>query len=212
MKGMGVRMQEIISWLVTTIGAFGYPGIFFLMAMESSVFPVPSELVMPPAGYLAQQGEMHMAVVILCGTFGSLLGAYANYFAARYLGRPLLLKYGKYVWITEAKFEKVEIFFKNHGEISTFIGRLLPVVRHLISLPAGLAGMNHVKFSLYTLFGAGLWVTVLSYIGYFIGANRELIVQYSHQALIAAVVLSVLIAAVYVWNHRRKKKRNISEC
>jgi membrane protein DedA with SNARE-associated domain len=203
-------MHELISWLVRTIGALGYPGVFFLMAMESSVFPVPSELVMPPAGYLAQQGEMNMAVVILCGTFGSLLGAYANYFAARYLGRPLLLKYGKYVWITEEKFEKVEIFFKNHGEVSTFIGRLLPVVRHLISLPAGLAGMNHMKFSLYTLFGAGLWVTVLSYIGYFIGANRELIMQYSHQALIAAVMLSVVIAAVYVWNHRRKK-RNIAE-
>jgi len=200
-------VHELVAWLVDTIGVLGYPGIFALMAMESSVIPVPSELVMPPAGYLAQQGQMNMAIVILCGTFGSLVGAYANYFAARYLGRPLLLKYGKYVWITEEKFAKVEIFFKNHGEVSTFIGRLLPVVRHLISLPAGLAGMNHIKFSLYTLLGAGLWVTVLSYIGYFIGANRELIMQYSHQALIGAIVLSAAIAAVYVWNHRRKKQR-----
>jgi len=200
-------VHELVAWLVDTIGVLGYPGIFALMAMESSVIPVPSELVMPPAGYLAQQGQMNMAIVILCGTFGSLVGAYANYFAARYLGRPLLLKYGKYVWITEEKFAKVEIFFKNHGEVSTFIGRLLPVVRHLISLPAGLAGMNHIKFSLYTLLGAGLWVTVLSYIGYFIGANRELIMQYSHQALIGAIVLSGAIAAVYVWNHRRKKQR-----
>jgi membrane protein DedA with SNARE-associated domain len=199
-------MQTIIDWLVSTIGALGYPGIFALMAMESSVIPVPSELVMPPAGYLAQQGQMNMAVVIICGTVGSLVGAYANYFTARYLGRPLLLKYGKYVWITEEKFAKVETFFKNHGEVSTFIGRLLPVVRHLISLPAGLAGMNHVKFSLYTLLGAGLWVTVLSYIGYFIGANKELIMRYSHQALIGAVLLSVVIAAVYVWNHRRKTR------
>ncbi len=204
-------MQEIIEWLVATIGALGYPGIFLLMAMESSIIPVPSELVMPPAGYLAQQGQMDMTVVILCGTFGSLLGAYANYFAARYLGRPLVLKYGKYVWITEEKFAKVELFFKNHGEVSTFIGRLLPVVRHLISLPAGLAGMNHVKFSLYTLFGAGLWVTVLSYIGYFIGANRELIMRYSHQALIGAVLLSIVIALLYVWNHKRKQKRRISQ-
>jgi membrane protein DedA with SNARE-associated domain len=201
-------MHELINWLVTTIGALGYPGIFILMAMESSVIPIPSELVMPPAGYLAQQGQMHMAVAILCGTAGSLVGAYANYFAAHYLGRPLILKYGKYVWITEEKFAKVETFFKNHGEISTFIGRLLPVVRHLISLPAGLAGMNHIKFSLYTLAGAGLWVTVLSYIGYFIGANRDLIMQYSHQALIGAVVLSVVIIALYVWNHRRKKLLN----
>jgi membrane protein DedA with SNARE-associated domain len=198
-------MHELINWLVTTIGALGYPGIFILMAMESSVIPIPSELVMPPAGYLAQQGQMHMAVAIFCGTAGSLVGAYANYFAAHYLGRPLILRYGKYVWITEEKFAKVETFFRNHGEVSTFIGRLLPVVRHLISLPAGLAGMNHIKFSLYTLAGAGLWVTVLSYIGYFIGANRDLIMQYSHQALIGAVALSVVIIALYVWNHRRRR-------
>ncbi len=200
-------MHELINWLVMTIGSLGYPGIFLLMAMESSVIPIPSELVMPPAGYLAQQGQMHMAVAILCGTAGSLAGAYVNYFAAHYLGKPLLLKYGKYVWITEEKFAKVETYFKNHGEISTFIGRLLPVVRHLISLPAGLAGMNHWKFSLYTLAGAGLWVTVLTFIGYFIGAQRELIMQYSHQALIGAVVLSIAIISVYVWNHRRKKQK-----
>jgi membrane protein DedA with SNARE-associated domain len=199
-------MHALINWLVITIGALGYPGIFILMALESSVIPIPSELVMPPAGYLAQQGQMHMAVAILCGTAGSLVGAYVNYFAAHHLGRPLILRYGKYVWITEEKFAKVEQYFKDHGEISTFVGRLLPVVRHLISLPAGLAGMNHLKFALYTLFGAGLWVTVLTVIGYFIGAERELIYKYSHQALIGAVILSAAIIAVYVRNHRRKKK------
>lgn len=203
-------MHELITWLVTTIGALGYPGIFLLMAMESSVIPIPSELVMPPAGYLAQQGQMHMVIVILCGTAGSLVGAYVNYFAAHYLGKPLLLKYGKYVWITEEKFARVERYFRDHGEISTFIARLLPVVRHLISLPAGLAGMNHFKFSLYTLLGAGLWVTVLTFIGYFIGAERELIMQYSHQALIGAVVLSAAIITVYVWNHRRKNQKDLA--
>jgi membrane protein DedA with SNARE-associated domain len=200
-------MHEAIAWLVMTIGALGYPGIFLLMAMESSVIPIPSELVMPPAGYLAQQGQMHMAVAILCGTLGSLVGAYMNYFAAHYLGRPLLLKYGKYVWITEEKFAKVERYFKDHGEISTFIGRLLPVVRHLISLPAGLAGMNHVKFSLYTLFGAGIWISVLTFIGYVIGANQELIMKYSHQAVFGVVIVSAVIIAVYVRNHRRKKQK-----
>src|SRR5512141_2793522 len=195
-------MHELMIWLVNTIGALGYPGIFLLMAMESSVIPIPSELVMPPAGYLAQQGQMNMIAAILCGTVGSLVGAYANYFAARYLGRPLLLKYAKYVWITEDKFAKVERYFKDHGEISTFIGRLLPVVRHLISLPAGLAGMNHVKFSLYTLLGAGIWVTILTFIGYVLGKNQELIMRYSHQALIGAIVLCALIVTVYVRNHR----------
>jgi len=196
-------MHAAIDWLVQTIGAMGYPGIFLLMAMESSVIPIPSEVVMPPAGYLAQQGRMNMGIAILCGTVGSLVGAYANYFAARFLGRPLILKYGKYVLITEEKFAKVEAFFLKHGEISTFIGRLLPVVRHLISLPAGLAGMNHLKFSLYTLLGAGIWVTVLTFIGYFIGSNQELIMKYSHHALGVVVVLSALIVLVYIKLQRR---------
>ena len=198
-------MHALIDWLLTTIGALGYPGIFLLMAMESSVIPIPSELVMPPAGYLAQQGRMNIWFAIFMGTAGSLAGAYANYYAAHYLGRPLLLKYGKYVWITEEKFAKVEQYFKDHGEISTFIGRLLPVVRHLISLPAGLAGMNHVKFTIYTLAGAGLWVTILTWIGYFIGANQELIMQYSHQAVIGVIIVSAVIIAIYVRNHKRKK-------
>jgi len=196
-------MHAAIDWLVTTIGAMGYPGIFLLMAMESSVIPVPSELVMPPAGYLAHRGEMNIWVAILSGTLGSLVGAYANYFAAHYLGRPLVLKYGKYVWITEEKFAKVETFFHKHGEISTFIGRLLPVIRHLISLPAGLAGMNHWKFSLYTLLGAGIWCTVLTWIGYFIGENQELIMKYSRQAVFGVVIFSAVLIAVYVWRHKK---------
>jgi membrane protein DedA with SNARE-associated domain len=197
-------MHQLIDWLVATIGAMGYPGIFILMAMESSVFPVPSELVMPPAGYLAQRGEMNIWVAILMGTAGSLAGAYANYFAAHWLGRPLLLKYGKYVWITEEKFAKVETFFHKHGEISTFIGRLLPVIRHLISLPAGLAGMPHGKFAFYTTVGAFLWVTILTWIGYVIGQNQELIMRYSHQALIGVIIFSVVLVAVYVRRHRKK--------
>ncbi len=199
-------MHALIEWLLVTIGALGYPGIFLLMAMESSVIPIPSELVMPPAGYLAQQGQMNIWIAIFMGTAGSLVGAYANYYASHYLGRPLLLKYGKYVWITEEKFSKVERYFKDHGEISTFIGRLLPVVRHLISLPAGLAGMNHVKFAIYTLAGAGIWVTILTWIGYFIGANQELIMQYSHQAVIGVVLVSVVIIFFYIRNHKKNKQ------
>ena len=196
-------MHAVVNWLLQTIGAMGYPGIFLLMAMESSVIPIPSELVMPPAGYLAQQGQMNMALAILFGTAGSLIGAYANYFAAHYLGRPLILKYGKYLLITEEKFAKVENYFLKHGEISTFIGRLLPVVRHLISLPAGLAGMNHLKFCIYTLLGAGLWVTVLTCIGYVIGSNQQLIMTYSHHALLAVLLFSSCIVLVYVKMQRK---------
>lgn len=197
-------LHELINWLVSTIGSMGYTGIFLLMAMESSVIPIPSEIVMPPAGYLVQQGKMNMTLVILSGTLGSLLGAYANYFVARYLGRRLLLKYGRYVWITEDRFARVERFFRDHGEISTFIGRLLPVARHLISLPAGLARMNHWKFSLYTLAGAALWVSVLTWIGYFIGANQELIERYSRHAVVDILIFSAVLVAIYVIIHRRR--------
>ncbi len=197
-------MHVLVQWLLDTIGAMGYPGIVLLMAMESSIIPVPSELVMPPAGYLAFQGKMNVGIAILCGTLGSLLGAYANYFVSHYLGRPLIIKYGKYVLIPPDKFERVERFFLQHGEISTFIGRLLPVVRHLISIPAGLSGMNHLRFSAYTLLGAGIWCSILTGIGYFIGENQQLIMQYAHQALIWVVLFCVVLIGAYIrWQRRR---------
>lgn len=198
-------VHEAMNWLVVTINAWGYPGIVVLMAMESSVLPVPSEFVMPPAGYLAHQGKMSAPLAILCGTVGSLIGAYANYFASRWLGRPLVLKYGKYVLISEKKFLRAEAFFQKHGEVATFIGRLLPVIRHLISIPAGIARMNHLRFSLYTLAGAAIWCTVLTYFGYFIGAEKELVKKYSHHILIGAVIFSAVVLAVYIWIQRRKK-------
>jgi len=197
-------MHALIQWLLDTIGSMGYPGIFLLMAMESSVIPVPSELVMPPAGYLAFQGNMNLGGVIACGALGSLVGAYANYLVSHYLGRPLVVRYGKYVLITPEKFEKVERFFLQHGEISTFIGRLLPVVRHLISIPAGLSGMNHLKFSFYTLAGASVWCSILAGIGYVIGENQQLIMQYSHEALAWVVLASAALIAVYVWRYRQR--------
>lgn len=197
-------MHELINTLLNTMNALGYPGIFALMAMESSIIPVPSELVMPPAGYLAQQGQMNIWIAILMGTAGSLAGAYANYFAAHWLGRPLVLKYGRYVGINEAKFARVESFFLKHGEISTFIGRLLPVVRHLISIPAGIAGMNHLRFSLYTLIGAGMWCTILAWIGFFIGKEQALILKYSHQAVIGVILFSAILISIYVWRQKKK--------
>ena len=200
-------MHELINWLVNTIGAMGYPGIFLLMAMESSVIPIPSEVVIPPAGYLVHEGKMEMWLVILSGTLGSLVGAYANYFVASWLGRPLVIKYGRYVWITEEHFNKVERYFQQHGEISTFIGRLLPVIRHLISIPAGIARMNHWRFTLYTMVGAALWVSILAWIGYFIGQKQELIAEYAHEAVIGVVIFSAILASVYTVLHRRKLRR-----
>ena len=197
-------ITQLMQMLVDGIGALGYPGIFLLMAMESSIIPVPSELVMPPAGYLAQQGLMNPWIAIAVGTLGSLLGAYANYFASLYLGRPLILRYGKYVLIPPDKFHRVEGFFLRHGEISTFIGRLLPVVRHLISIPAGLSRMNHLRFSAYTLLGAFIWCSVLTWIGYIIGHNQELIMAYSKQAVLWVIAGCCLLLAGYIWLLRRK--------
>jgi membrane protein DedA with SNARE-associated domain len=197
-------LHNLIHWLIEAIGNLGYPGIFLLMAMESSVIPVPSELVMPPAGYLIHQGRMSWLPAILAGSLGSLAGAYANYFVSQFLGRPLILKYGRYVLIPPEKFQRVEQFFLRHGEISTFIGRLLPVIRHLISIPAGVAGMNHLRFSIYTLLGATIWCSILTWIGYAIGQNQELVMEWSHRALLWVILASCGLIACYILWHRRR--------
>lgn len=197
-------MQAILTWLVEVIGKLGYPGILILMAMESSIIPVPSELVMPPAGYLAHRGEMNLWLAVLCGTVGSLIGSYINYFVSQIVGRPLIIKYGKYIGMSQRRLEKVEKYFEDHGEISVFVCRLLPVMRHLISIPAGLARMNLARFAAYTTLGAGLWMIVLAYIGFFIGENQELINQYAHEALLWVSLFCALLVTAYVWWQRRK--------
>lgn len=200
-------LQTMIQWLVDTIGTLGYPGIFLLMAVESSVIPFPSELVMPPAGYLVSQGKMSPWLAVMAGGLGSLAGAYANYFGALYLGRPLLLKYGRFIGLAETKLERAEQFFARHGEISTFVGRLIPVIRQLISVPAGLARMNHARFALYTTLGATIWCAVLAWIGYVIGNNQEMIAAMSRQAVAWALAACLLLVAGYVyWQKKRNQK------
>lgn len=197
-------MEEIILWLVKVIGDMGYVGILLLMAMESSLFPVPSELVVPPAGYLASQGQMNIWLVIFFSTLGSLIGALFNYALAYYLGRPWILRYGKYFLIPPEKFAKVESFFLKHGEISTFTGRLIIVVRHLISLPAGLSKMDLKRFTIFTLVGSFIWVSILAYIGYIVGNNMDLVKSYYKQAAIGLVVIMAIVLAVYIaWQKNR---------
>ena len=192
-------MHAIVMWFVDTIGRMGYLGILILMTLESSLFPVPSELVVPPAGYLAAQGQMNVWLIIACGTLGSLLGALMNYALAYYLGRPWILKYGRYFLLPPEKFAKVERFFLKHGEISTFTGRLVIVVRHLISLPAGLARMSLGRFCLFTVLGSSLWVAVLTFIGYFVGNNTELMRLYYREVCLGLAVAMALILAAYVF-------------
>jgi len=205
-------LDSLITWIVNIVGALGYPGIFILMFLESTFFPFPSEVVIIPAAYLASQGQMSLTLVIIMGIAGSIAGALFNYWLAIKLGRPLILssinKFGKYVFLKEKAYFKTEKYFREHGEISTFIGRLIPGIRQIISLPAGLARMNRAKFILFTGLGAGIWVVVLALIGYFIGENQKLIKQYTNQSLIYILGACVLIIFLYVWWHKRKKLSN----
>ena len=204
-------MQVFLNWLVEAIGTMGYPGIMVLMFVESTFIPLPSELVIPPAGYLIAQGQMSWAGVIASGTIGSVLGALFNYAIAIYLGRPFILKYGKYFGVSQKHFVKGEVFFLKHGNISTFIGRLILGVRHYISFPAGLCRMHVGKFCFYTAFGAGLWVCVLAYIGYFVGNNRKMIMQTSRQWSFYVIGGCVLLIGGYIAWHRWKATLQQSE-
>ena len=199
-------ISALTAWLVDTIGRMGYTGIISLMFLESSFFPFPSEVVMPPAGYLAWKGEMSLSLVLLSGIAGSLLGALFNYWIAVKLGRPFLLKYGKYVFISKESIDKADKFFSKHGHISTLVGRLLPVIRQYISLPAGIARMPMKTFMLFTTIGAGAWVIVLTFAGYLLGEHQDLLKEYLHIITIACIGLAVLIAGGYILILRRKRK------
>jgi len=197
-------MEAFVNFIVTTVGKWGYPGIIIMMTIESSFIPFPSEAVMIPAGYLAQQGKMNLPFAIFCGIFGSMLGAYFNYYLSVYLGRPMIIKIGGWFGISEKQFDKVDKFFHNHGEITTFVGRLIPYVRQIISCPAGFARMNIVKFSIYTAAGAGFWVTILAFLGYFLGEKKDLLKRYSTEITILLLVFCAVLIAVYVYRKRKK--------
>jgi membrane protein DedA with SNARE-associated domain len=199
-------IHEIANTIVGYIGDMGYWGIFLLMFLESTFFPFPSEIIMIPAGYLAYKGEMNVYIVVLIGIFGSVAGALFNYYLAMYFGRKFILKYGKYFFIKEETLDKLEAFFTKHGELSTFNGRLIPGIRQLISLPAGLAKMNIAKFSFYSALGAGIWVIVLVSLGYLLGSNEELISEYLHSATLIALVSVAFITIFYIVRHKRRQK------
>jgi membrane protein DedA with SNARE-associated domain len=176
------------------------------MFLESSFFPFPSEVVMIPAGYLSFKGELNLILSILAGIGGSIAGAVFNYYLAFHFGRRFLLKYGKYVLLDEKGLNKLESFFDSHGEISTFTGRLIPGIRQYISLPAGLAKMSLVKFTLYTALGAGIWVVVLAVLGYFVGANESLVKEYLRSATLIALGSVALLGLFYYIRHKTKGK------
>ena len=180
-------IQNVVDWYMANLNYFT---VFLLMTIESSFIPFPSEVVVPFAAYKAAQGELNIFLVVLASTIGALAGALANYYLAKYLGRPLVYKFagstvGKMLLLSKEKVENAERYFVKHGRSSTFIGRLVPAVRQLISIPAGLANMNMKDFIIYTVAGAGIWNIILAVIGYYIYDFRDKIFPYLDDILYA---------------------------
>lgn len=195
-----------------------YYTITALMAVESSFIPFPSEIVIPPAAYIAskEDSNLNIYLVILFGTIGALIGALINYFLARWLGRPVIYKFadskiGHFLLLSKEKIQKAEEYFVKHGKISTLVGRLIPAVRQLISIPAGLAKMNLVPFCIFTVLGAGAWNCVLAILGYVAQGQQDLIDAYSHELSVVIMALFALLIIYFVikaYVKKNKQKRN----
>jgi len=199
----------IIDWYMSNMNYFT---IFILMAIESTFVPLPSELVLPPAAWLASQGELNFFLIVISATLGCCVGALFNYTLSFYLGRAIIYgladsKYAKFFFINRAKMEHAENYFIENGNTSTFIGRLVPGIRHLISIPAGLAKMNLKKFILYTFLGSALWNTILSAMGYYFGKNQELLMKYFDELKYVFLVLGVIFVLYLILVKGKKNKK-----
>ncbi|MBS3107428.1 DedA family protein [Candidatus Woesearchaeota archaeon] len=195
---VGVFCIQVISYL-------GYFGVFVLMTMESMIFPIPSELVMPFAGFLAATGEMNLYLVIVFSSLGSIFGSWLSYCLGRYGGNRFILKYGKYFFLDETDLMKTEKWFKEKGEKTVLISRFIPVVRHLISIPAGIGKMDLKKFFLYTLIGATAWNAFLAYLGFLLGKNWALVRAYSEYFSIIIVALLLIAGSYFIYRHIKHK-------
>jgi membrane protein DedA with SNARE-associated domain len=202
---MGV-FQTLFDWYMANLNYFT---IVLLMLIESTFLPLPSEVVIPFAAYRAGQGELNVFIVIISGTIGALSGSLINYTLAYYLGRPLVYKFagskiGKIFLLSEEKVRHAEDYFIRNGKTSTFIGRLVPGIRHLISIPAGLAKMNLRDFMFFTLIGAGIWNIILAIIGYYLYSVREQIFPYIGHILLGVGVIFVIYLIIKTRKNRKK--------
>jgi membrane protein DedA with SNARE-associated domain len=201
-------IQNVIDWYMQNIS---YLTVFLLMMIESTFLPMPSELVIPPAAYLAAKGDLNIFLVVLSGTSGALVGSLINYVLSYTLGRKIVYaladtKLARMIFLNPAKVQKAEDFFIKNGKSSTLIGRLVPGVRHLISIPAGLAKMPLQTFMLWTFIGAGIWNIVLSALGYFFYSQQDLLKQYYDELKWAVVGIGVIFAVYLVVKSVRKKR------
>lgn len=214
-----------MNWLLPLLNNLNYWTVFLLMFIEGSVIPAPSELIVPPAAYRAAAGELNIFLVVLVATLGALAGSTANYFAAYYLGRPMIYRFansrlGHLCLLNQQKIEQAEKYFYDHGVVATLTGRLLPGIRQIISIPAGLSKMKFWKFALYTTIGAGIWNCVLATLGWYLHSfvpldqlNSKIEEYNSHIQIIvvAALVLIALIAGLMWYFKRKKKKASMSK-
>jgi membrane protein DedA with SNARE-associated domain len=196
----------IADFATKLIDATGYPGVFILMTMESMVLPVPSEAVMPFAGFHVATGRFTMAAVIIASTLGSIVGSLLSYAIGRYGGTPFINKWGKYLLLNRHDLEVTESFFKKRGSVTILICRFIPVVRHLISIPAGTGRMNLVTFLVFTIIGAGIWNTFLAYCGLYLKQNWEVVMKYSHLVDIGVVLILLAGLAYFVIRHVKRSK------
>ena len=201
-------LAAIGGFALSTISLLGYAGIFFLMMLESMIVPVPSEFVMPFAGFLVAQGTFSFLLVIIASTLGSITGSLIFYYIGKTGGHRLVEKYGKYVLVDAEDIRKTEEWFQKRGDLTVFLARLIPVVRHLISFIAGIGKMNVKKFSFYTVVGAAIWNAILAYIGYMLGQHWKEVSQYLEQLDIIIVIVLIVGCLYFAYRHITRKKKN----
>ena len=204
---MGIT-EAIVNFIVSFIGSTGYISVAVLMMLESTFMPIPSEAVMPFAGFLIEEGKFSFPGVIFFSTMGSIVRSLISYYIGAWGGRPFIDKFGRYILLDRHHLDLTENYFKRYGDITILVCRFIPVVRHLISIPAGIGRMNLLKFIIFTILGAGAWNAILAYAGYLLKSNWTEIMKYSHIADIIVIVAIVAVICYYAYSlykHSRGK-------
>ena len=199
--------ESIAAFGSHVIGSIGYVGVFLLMTAESMILPVPSEAVMPYAGFVIAEGTLGWPGVITVATLGSICGSLVGYVIGKFGGRPFLSRFGKFVLLDQSDLAATDRFFQRRGSLTILVSRFIPIVRHLISIPAGMASMNLLPFVVFTVLGAGLWNTFLAWCGFQLQKNWGTVLRYSHWIDIGVVVLLVALLAWYVGRHLARRRR-----
>ncbi len=199
-----MAITEVLSmFVVQVIETLGYFGIFIMMALESACIPFPSEVIMPFAGFVVHEGNLNFVWIVIIGTLGNLVGSLIAYYVGLKGGRPILEKYGKYILVTEDKLDLADDIFNKYGSITVFVGRILPVIRTFISLPAGIARMDIKKFTVYTTLGCLPWTLVLAYLGVILGQNWHILTNYFH--ILDVILVIAIIALILYWVYKFRK-------